>query len=169
MRAFLSVIDRLSIRLFINMIHTKPLFELTLSVPEIVDLGQTPLGIRKIATVAGGQFQGDRIRGSVMPSPGGDWLLLRADNVLTLDVRLTLKTDDGALIYMHYKGLRHGPEEVMARLAKGDAVDPDSYYFRMTPTFETSSEKYAWINRIVCVAKGHRLATGPIYKVFEVL
>lgn len=151
------------------MINTRPLFELTLTVPEIVDLGKTPLGVRKIATVTGGQFAGDRIKGSVMPSPGGDWLLLRSDDVLTLDVRLTLKTDDGALIYMHYKGLRHGPADVMARLAKGEVVDPDSYYFRMTPSFETSSEKYAWINRIICIATGHRLATGPIYKVFEVL
>ena len=151
------------------MIKTRLLFELSLSVPEIVDLGQTPLGNRKIATVAGGHFEGDRIKGNVMPSPGGDWLLLRADNVLTLDVRLTLKTNDDALIYMHYKGLRHGPLEVMSRLAKGELVDPDSYYFRMTPSFETASEKYAWINRIVCIATGHRLATGPIYKVFEVL
>ena len=83
------------------MIKTRELFEIALTVPEIVDLGQTPLGGRKIAPVAGGTFQGERIRGTVMPSPGGDWLLMRADGVLTLDVRLTLKTDDGALIYMH--------------------------------------------------------------------
>ena len=151
------------------MIQTKPLFELLLTVPEIVDLGVTPLGTRKIATVTGGRFEGDRLKGQVMPSPGGDWLLLRSDDVLTLDVRLTLKTDDNALIYMHYRGLRHGPAEVMARLAKGEDVDPDSYYFRMAPSFETASEKYAWMNKIMCVAKGHRLATGPIYQVFELL
>ena len=79
------------------------------------------------------------------------------------------ETDDNALIYMHYKGLRHGPDEVMARLAKGEAVDPDSYYFRMAPVFETGSEKYAWINRMLCVATGHRLSTGPVYQVYEVL
>lgn len=151
------------------MIQTKPLFDLRLNVPEIVDLGMTPLGIRKIATVTGGSFEGDRLKGSVMPSPGGDWLLLRSDEVMTLDVRLTLKTDDDALIYMHYKGLRHGPVDVMSRLAKGEEVSPDSYYFRITPTFETASEKYGWINKIICVAKGHRLVTGPIYKVFELL
>jgi hypothetical protein len=151
------------------MIKTQHLFEISLTVPEIVDVGRTPLGARKIATVTGGRFEGDRIKGEVMPSPGGDWLLLRADNVLTLDVRLTLKTDDNALIYMHYKGLRHGPDEVMARLAKGEAVDPDSYYFRMAPVFETGSEKYAWINRMLCVATGHRLSTGPVYQVYEVL
>ena len=151
------------------MIKTRELFEIALTVPEIVDLGQTPLGGRKIATVAGGTFQGERIRGTVMPSPGGDWLLMRADGVLTLDVRLTLKTDDGALIYMHYNGLRHGPDEVMARLGRGEDVHPSEYYFRATPVFETSSEKYAWINRMICVATGRRIASGPIYQVFEVL
>lgn len=151
------------------MINTRPLFELTLTVPEIVDVGKTPQGVRKIATVSGGRFQGERLSGEVMPSPGGDWLLLRSDNVLTLDVRLTLKTNDNALIYMHYQGLRHGPDEVMARLAKGEAVDPQSYYFRMAPVFETASEKYAYLNRMLCVATGHRLATGPVYQVYEVL
>lgn len=151
------------------MITTRPLFELTLTVPDIVDVGKTPQGVRKIATVSGGHFQGERLRGEVMPSPGGDWLLLRSDNVLTLDVRLTLKTHDNALIYMHYQGLRHGPEDVMARLAQGEAVDPQSYYFRMAPVFETATEKYAYLNRILCVATGHRLATGPVYQVHEVL
>jgi hypothetical protein len=151
------------------MISTRPLFELTLTVPEIVDVGKTPQGVRKIATVSGGRFQGESLSGEVMPSPGGDWLLLRSDNVLTLDVRLTLKTNDNALIYMHYQGLRHGPDEVMARLAQGEAVDPQSYYFRMAPVFETASEKYAYLNRMLCVATGHRLATGPVYQVYEVL
>ena len=70
---------------------------------------------------------------------------------------------------MHYNGLRHGPDEVMARLSRGEDVDPSEYYFRATPVFETSSEKYAWINRMICVATGRRIASGPIYQVFEVL
>ena len=89
--------------------------------------------------------------------------------VLVLDVRLTLKTHDGALIYMTYRGLRHGPAEVMQRLNAGEPVDPALYYFRMTPIFETSDERYAWLNRLVSVATGRREATGPIYQVFEVL
>jgi hypothetical protein len=151
------------------MIQTRPVFELTLTVPKIEDLGATPYGIRKIATVTAGAFTGDRMRGAVMGSPGGDWLLLRNDGVLCLDVRLTLKTDDGALIYMSYKGMRHGPADVMARLNKGEAVDPASYYFRAVPVFETSSEKYGWLNRAVFVATGRREASGPIYEVHEVL
>jgi len=105
----------------------------------------------------------------VVPAPGGDWLLMRPDQVLTLDVRLTLLTDDGAYIYMSYRGLRHGPKEVMDRLNKGEAVDPALYYFRMTPIFETSSTEYAWINLIVAIGTGRRESTGPIYEVHEVL
>ena len=151
------------------MIETRPIFSMTLTVPSIVDLGATPLGQRKIAQVTGGTFVGDRLRGTVHAGPGGDWLLLRNDGVLTLDVRLTLETDDQQLIYMSYKGMRHGPKEVMDRLNRGEAVDPTSYYFRSVPVFETSSEKYSWLNRLVAIATGQREASGPIYDVHEVL
>ena len=151
------------------MIQSRPLFVLTLNVPKIEDLGVTPYGARKIATVVAGTFAGDRLRGTVQPSPGGDWLLLRSDGVLCLDVRMTLKTDDGDLIYMSYKGMRHGPKEVMERVNKGEAVDPALYYFRAVPVFETSSVKYGWLNRAVFVAIGRREATGPIYDVHEIL
>ncbi len=151
------------------MIQTRPLFTLTIEVPRVVDLGATPNGHRRIATVGGGSFVGERLRGTIQPSPGGDWLLLRPDGALVLDVRLTLETDDAQLIYMTYRGLRHGPADVIARLNRGEAVDPASYYFRTTPVFETASTKYDWLNRIVAVAMGRREASGPIYEVYEVL
>ncbi len=151
------------------MLKTKPLFDLQLNVPQIVDLGDTPMGRRRIATVAGGHFEGERLRGTVLAAPGGDWLLLRPDGVLVLDVRLTLRTDDEAMIYMTYRGLRHGPAEVMQRLNAGESVDPSSYYFRMTPIFETASQRYAWLNGIVAVGVGRREPTGPVYQIHEVL
>jgi hypothetical protein len=151
------------------MIQTRPLFSIKLSVPSIIDLGQTPMGGRKIAQVSGGEFTGERMKGTVVQAPGGDWLLMRPDQVLTLDVRLTLLTDDGEHIYMSYRGLRHGPKEVMDKLNKGEPVDPALYYFRMTPIFETSSTKYAWLNRLIGVGTGRRESTGPIYEVYEVL
>jgi len=138
-------------------------------VPSIVDLGATPLGHRRIAQVTGGNFAGDRLRGTVHAGPGGDWLLLRNDGVLMLDVRLTLETDDKQLIYMSYRGMRHGPKEVMERLGRGEAVDPSSYYFRALPSFETASEKYGWLNRAMFVSTGFRQASGPTYDVYEVL
>jgi hypothetical protein len=151
------------------MIQTNLLFTLTLQVPTIVDVGATPNGHRRIATVTSGVFKGEKLNGTVMPSPGGDWLILRPDGVLVLDVRITLETDDKQLIYMTYRGLRHGPAEVIARLNKGEPVDPSLYYFRSTPVFETASEKYSWLNKIISVSSGRREAAGPIYDVYEVL
>jgi hypothetical protein len=151
------------------MIQTRHIFQIILTVPNITDLGQTPMGGRKIAQVSAGEFNGERLRGTVLSAPGGDWLLMRPDGVLQLDVRLTLQTDDGHLVYMSYRGIRHGPEDVINKLNNGEQVDPSLYYFRMTPVFETSSEKYGWLNRIIAVATGRRESTGPTYDVFEVL
>ena len=151
------------------MINSRHLFDIQLTVPHIMDLGQTPHGGRKIATVTGGAFQGDRLRGTVHPSVAGDWLLMRGDGVLTLDVRLNLETDDGALIHMRYQGMRHGPADIMAKVNAGEPVDPSSYYFRVTPTFETAAPQYAWLNQLLAVGVGERTAQGPVYKVFEIL
>ncbi len=149
-------------------INTEFLFKIVLEVPMVRDLGSTPYGGRRIAQVAGGSFDGPKVSGTVLPG-GGDWLLLRHDNTLQLDVRLPLQTNDGHLIYMTYKGLRHGPKDVIDRLNRGEDVDPALYYFRATPYFETSSDKYGWLNRICTVATGQRTASGPTYHVFEVL
>ena len=150
-------------------IRTAHLFTIWLEVDSIKDLGTTPYGNRRIAAVKGGRFEGEELRGTVEPAPAGDWLLQRRDGVLMLDVRLTLRTQDDALIYMTYRGMRHGPQWVMDRLNKGEKVDPSQYYFRSTPWFETSSEKYRFLNRIVCVATGRRESAGPVYDVFQIL
>mgnify|MGYP003346769787 CR=1 FL=1 len=151
------------------MIETRELFTLTLDVPSIKDLGATPWGHRRIAQVTGGRFEGERLKGTVHAGPGGDWMLLRQDGVLALDVRITLETDDGHLIFMSYRGMRHGPKDVIDRLNRGEKVEPGSYYFRMVPQFETSSEKYGWLNRAMFVSSGFRQASGPTYDVYEVL
>jgi len=150
-------------------IQTRHLFTLVAEVPHITDLGSTPQGGRRIATVAGGSFTGERLSGKILPAPGGDWIVVRPDGATVLDVRITLETDDRQLIYMTYRGVRHGPADVMARLARGEPVDPASYYFRTTPVFETAAPKYDWLNRIVSVATGRREKRGPVYEVFEVL
>ncbi len=149
-------------------IQTEFLFEVSFELAGIVDLGQTPFGNRRIAEVSGGSFEGPKLRGRVLPA-GGDWIILRPDGVLQLDVRVTLETDDGQLIYMTYRGVRHGPDEVIARLNGGEDVDPSEYYFRTAPFFETGSPAYAWLNSIISVATGHRTPTGPLYRVFRVL
>lgn len=149
-------------------IKTEHLFTTSIIVPEFQEIGDTPLGARRIALVTGGTFEGPKLRGRVLGG-GGDWLLLRKDGVLNLDVRLTLETDDGATIFMSYRGFRHGPAAVIERLNRGEDVDPSEYYFRTAPLFETGSDKYAWLNSIICVAAGRRDPGGPVYDVFQVL
>ena len=149
-------------------IKTEFLFKITLEVPPLLDLGDTPYGRRRIARIAGGSFEGPKLKGEVLPG-GGDWLLLRHDGVLQLDVRLTMQTHDQQLIYMTYRGFRHGPQDVIERLNRGEAVDSSLYYFRVTPYFETNSPTYGWLNKICSIATGERSASGPTYHIFQVL
>jgi hypothetical protein len=86
-----------------------------------------------------------------------------------MDLRCTLRTDDGALISMSSFGLRHGPPEVIGAIGRGETVDPATYYFRTIPRFETASPAYSFLNRIVAVATGDRRPEGPIYTIHEVL
>src|SRR3954451_14923245 len=88
------------------------------------NIGAVPHGTSRVAPLSGGAFEGPRLRGSVLPGGSADWLLLRADGVLELDLRATLRTDDGGLISMKSFGLRHGPPDVMAAMARGETVDP---------------------------------------------
>ena len=129
-------------------------------------IGAVGHGTRAIAPVTGGAFEGPRLRGKVLG--GEDWTLLRADGVLELDLRLALETDDGALIAMTSFGLRHGPPDVLAAIARGERVDPSAYYFRTTPRFETAAPAYAFLNKLLAVATGDRRATGPIYSIYEI-
>ena len=149
-------------------IRTRHLFTLKLAVAGMQQIGATPAGNRRIGLVAGGAFEGERLRGTVLPG-GADWLMARPDGATTLDVRLVLQTADGATIGMTYRGIRHGPAEVMERVNRGEPVDPASYYFRIAVAFETAAAKYDWLNRVIAVGTGNRLPDGPVYDVFEVL
>jgi len=139
--------------------------EITLAPPQ--ELGETPQGRRRIIGITGGRFSGERLSGRVLAG-GADWQVIRADGVADLDARYTLETSDGALIYVRNRGYRHGPPEIIRRLASGEAVDPSLYYMRTTPRFETGDARYAWLNRIVCVATGARRPAAVELEVFEV-
>jgi hypothetical protein len=149
-------------------IRTRPLFVFEIGVAPPSVIGMTPGYDRRIGEITGGTFEGERLRGKFRTG-GSDWQSLRADGAITINVRLVMETDDGALIGMRYRGIRHGPEAVIDRLAKGEVVNPNEYYFRVTPWFETSPGKYDWLNRVVAIAIGHRLPSGPIYNVLEVV
>ena len=139
--------------------------EITLAAPQ--ELGDTPQGRRRIIGITGGRFSGERLSGRVLPG-GADWQVIRGDGVADLDARYTLETTDGALIYVRNRGYRHGPAAVLERLAKGEALDPALYYMRTTPRFETGDARYAWLNRIICVATGARRPAAVELDVFEV-
>jgi len=149
--------------------NTRLLMTLRVTVAAPQNIGAVPNGTRRTAPLSGGSFEGPRFRGTVLPGGSADWLLLRADGVLELDLRATLRTDDGALVSMRSFGLRHGPPEVIAAIARSEAVDPATYYFRTTPRFETADPVYAFLNRLVAVASGDRRPEGPIYTIHEVL
>jgi len=149
--------------------NTRPLMALRVNVSSPQNIGAVPHGTRRTVPLKGGDFDGPRLRGTVLPQGSADWLLLRADGVLELDLRVTLLTHDGALISMKSFGLRHGPPEVIAAIARGETVDPALYYFRTAPRFETGHPTYAFLNRIIAVATGDRRAEGPIYAIDEVL
>jgi len=149
-------------------IETELLFTLTASVGTPFDVGELAQGRRRISPIEGGEFEGPRLRGRVLPVTG-DWMLIRPDGVTVIDVRATLQTDDDALIYMRYGGFRHGPKDVMDAVARGEHVDPSTYYFRITATFETGAERYSWLNQIASVGTGRRDPGGPVYDIYEVL
>jgi hypothetical protein len=144
-----------------------PLFraEITLAPPQ--ELGEAPHGRRRIIPISGGRITGERVTGRVLAG-GADWQIVRADGVAELDARYTIETADGALIYVTNRGVRHGPAEVLRKLAAGEAVDPGLYYMRTTPWFETGDARYAWLNRIVCVATGARRAAAVELEVYEI-
>jgi hypothetical protein len=150
-------------------LKSRHLFTITMKLPPILELGDTPAGNRRVFTVSGGEFIGDRLRGGVLPQASSDLLLVRTDGSSQQDVRLILRTDDGALILMTYRGVRHAPADVSARIARGERVAASDYYLRTAPFFETSSSKYAWLNKIVSVAVGERQSDGVSYDVFEIL
>ena len=139
----------------------------TVAAPQ--NIGPGPHGARRTVPLTGGTFEGPRLRGTVLPGGSADWLLLREDAVLEMDLRATLRTQDGALVLMKSFGLRHGPPEVIAAIGRGESVDPASYYFRTTPRFASADPRYAFLNRLVAVATGDRRADGPIYTIHEVL
>lgn len=125
--------------------HSRPLLTLRLATAPTQELGK-----RITFPVTGGTFEGDRLRGAVLPG-GGDWVIVRPDGVLELDLRVTLQTDDGALVHMTFEGVRAGE------------------YFRTTPRFETSDPRYAYLNRLLALGVGEIRAEGPVHVIEEIL
>lgn len=153
-------------------VETEFLFEARVQLKPPLDIGATPEGHRMIVNVAGGTFDGPKLRGEVVPDTGADWSRIRADGGGHLDVRFCLRTDDGALIYAHWYGvMAFEPAERDYALDFRKPDDPagaDRYYFRTSPRFEAAEPRYSWLNNLVTVSKSRTGDGGVIHRIFAV-
>lgn len=147
------------------MIALKLAFEAKIEVGPVLDVGATAKGTRKMIPILGGTFAGPDIEGVILPG-GADWQLVRPDGVAEIEAHYTMKTNDGVPIYIVNKGYRHGPPEVMAKLAKGIEAAADQYYFRSSPTFEVGQGKYDWLTRSVFVGTGERRKDQVLFRFY---
>ncbi|HEY2738506.1 MAG TPA: DUF3237 domain-containing protein [Thermoanaerobaculia bacterium] len=147
---------------------TELLFEISVTLEPPLVVGATPNGDRRIRLISGGRFTGPKLQGEVLPG-GGDWLLLRPDGARTLDVRLTLRTEDGHLIYAISRGILDISPENYQRIAAGEEIDPAQYYFRTTPLFEAAAAELDWLNRVVAVSVGRMTKTTVVQTIYAVL
>ena len=135
--------------------RSRPLMTLRLNRHLHRTIGAGPHGTRVTFPITGGSFEGERLRGKVLPG-GDDWTVKRSDGVVELDLRITLETDDGALIYMTFEGIR-------------DDDAPGAPYFRTLPRFEAAEPKYSFLNRLLAVGIGEIRADGPVHVIEEIL
>jgi Protein of unknown function (DUF3237) len=148
-------------------VSTTPIFTIDAELEAILDLGHTPYGGRRMIGISGGSVRGPKLNGRILPG-GADWQIIRADGAADIQARYVIETAGGGLVRVESDGLRHGPPEVLAALARGEAVDPASYYFRTVMRFETADPAAAWLNRILALARGERQARAVRLDVFEV-
>jgi hypothetical protein len=150
------------------LVSEKPIFVIHSGLGSIQKLGGTPYGERRIINILGGTVEGPKLKGKILPG-GADWQIVRADGVVDLRARYTVETDTGGLILVNSEGYRHGPPEVMARLARDETVDPSLYYFRAFMRFETADPAAAFLNRILAIGTGAREHQAVRIEVFEVM
>ena len=144
------------------------LFELRATLAAPILVGEVPEGARRVVPISGGTFEGMRLRGTLVPG-GADWQYRRADGVMMVEAQYLLRTDDGVIIQVNNRGMRHGPEAVMRRLGAGESVDPAEYYFRATPRLSAPAGRYEWLNRRLFLCSGARLPDAVLLWFYEVL
>jgi Protein of unknown function (DUF3237) len=143
-------------------------YRLEAALGEPLDLGDVSQGHRRIVPLTGGTFTGPDLNGKLLPGVSADWQIVLRDGTALGDVRYTLQTDDGALLYVQSRGVRHGSAEVLARLGRGDDVDASEYTFRTSTQIETASGDLDWLNKGVFISVGGRRPGGVIYETYLV-
>ena len=141
--------------------------DFTIHIGEPITVGETRDGLRRVIPILGGHITGSRLNGTILAA-GADYQLIQPDGYTTLDARYTARLDDGVMIYIVNIGIRSGPPEVMARILRGEIVDPARVYFRTAPRFETASPDYQWLTRALFLASGARYPDRVEVQVFEV-
>jgi len=149
------------------MLGKQPIFTIHAELEAITNLGRTPYGERRVIGILGGTVRGPKLTGRILPG-GVDWQIIRSDGAADIRARYMIETAAGALIMVTSEGLRHGPHELMEKLARGDNIDPAHYYFRTVMRFETADSSVDWLNRILALAKGQREPRAVRLDVFEV-
>ena len=143
-------------------------YRLEAALGEPLDLGDVSQGHRRIIPLTGGTFAGPELNGKLLPGVSADWQIVLRDGSTLGDIRYTLQTDDGALLYVQSRGVRHGSPEVLARLGRGDDVDASEYTFRTSTQIETASRDFDWLNKGVFISVGGRRQGGVIYETYLV-
>jgi muconolactone delta-isomerase len=143
-------------------------YHLEAALGQPLDLGTVPQGHRRIVPQTGGTFTGPEIRGTLLPGASADWQIILPDGTALGDIRYTLQTDRGDLLYVQSRGVRHGSAEVLARLGRGEDVDPSEYTFRTSTQIETASLSLEWLNKGVFIGVAARHAAGVTYETYLV-
>jgi Protein of unknown function (DUF3237) len=144
------------------------IYRLEATLGEALDLGDLAQGRRRIVPLTGGTFTGPELNGKLLPGSSADWQLVLPDGTAVGDVRYTLQTDDGDLLYVQSRGVRHGSAEVLERLAGGEDVDASEYTFRTSTQIETAAPALDWLNKGVFISVGGRQPGAVIYETYLV-
>jgi Protein of unknown function (DUF3237) len=143
-------------------------YRLEATLAEPLDLGDVAQGHRRIVRLTGGTFTGPDLNGRLLPGASADWQIVLPDGTALGDIRYTLQTDGGDLLYVQSRSVRHGPAEVLARLGRGEEVDASEYTFRTSTQIETAASDLDWLNKGVFISVGGRQAGGVIYETYLV-
>jgi hypothetical protein len=144
------------------------ILRLEASLGQALDVGNVPQGRRRIVPLTGGTFSGPELNGTLLPGASADWQIVLRDGTALGDIRFTLQTDRGDLLYVRSQGVRHGSGEVLARLSRGEEVDASEYVFRTATQVETAAPDLDWLNKGVFVSVGGRQPGGVIYEIYLV-
>ena len=144
------------------------IYRLEAALGEPIDVGDVSAGRRRIVPLTGGTFSGPELNGKLLPGASADWQIVLQDGTALGDIRYTLQTDGGALLYVQSRGVRHGSLEVLERLGRGEDVDASEYTFRTSTRIETASRELDWLNKGVFVGVGGRQPGAVIYETYLV-